>query len=310
MTIVLTCLTKDFVVQASDRRFSYPDRSKPPEDYNNKALIYSNHFVFAFTGMAKLKGKSAIEWAGEQLSEKENIRDCVIHLGNQASDLMNNYYSSYRQTEKRLAFVGAGFVNVEENGRQNRKPLRIVISNFRGENDTYMTQARKEFIVYFDWLPERCNFGLFDEGQRLSDERKDKLNKIITWCLRHKEGPETIGRFLVREIQAMNHPTVGKNIICTFVPRTFGNRIEYHFGAMLLKNPVNSTEPQHLEPVELVSIHDRFAIPPPFDTPRFVYIAGDNHALPYHGPVLVMPGGTLQMSMDDVSLTVPPFIQT
>ena len=65
MTIILTCLMKDFIVQASDRRFSYPDRSKPPEDHNNKALIYSNHFVFAFTGRARLKDKSAINWAAQ-----------------------------------------------------------------------------------------------------------------------------------------------------------------------------------------------------------------------------------------------------
>jgi hypothetical protein len=158
MTIILTCLTKEFIVQASDRRFSYPDRSKLPEDHNNKALIYSNHFVFSFTGLARLKGKSAIDWAAQQLSERDNLEDSVIHLGNQASDLMNHYYSSFRPESKMLAFVGAGFANIEENGRQSRKPLRIVISNFRGENDTRLKRGRKEFIVYFDWLPEKRQF--------------------------------------------------------------------------------------------------------------------------------------------------------
>src|SRR5437870_13171507 len=109
MTIILTCLTKGFIVQASDRRFSYPDGSRPSEDHSNKALIYSNHFVFAFTGKATLKGKPAIDWAGQQLCERATIGDAVTHLGNQAADLMNHYYSGYRQMEKRLAFVGAGF---------------------------------------------------------------------------------------------------------------------------------------------------------------------------------------------------------
>ena len=134
-----------------------------------------------------------------------------------------------------LAFVGAGFVDVEENGRQNRKPIRIVISNYRGENDTRLTQARKEFRVYRDWLPERRNFVLYVAGQDLPKGRQDKLNNIIMWCLRHKEGPETIGKFLAREIQAMNNPTVGKNIMCTFVPRAFGSGVNYHLGGILFE---------------------------------------------------------------------------
>lgn len=313
MTIILTCLTRDFIVQASDRRFSCPERSKSPEDHNNKALIFSNHFVFAFTGLARLNGKSAIDWAAQQLSERENLRDSVIHLGNQASDLINNYYSSFRPERKMLAFIGAGFVDVEENGRQNRKPLRIVVSNFRGENDTMLTQARKGFKVYFDWLPERRNFDLFVAGQNLPKGREDKLKNIIMWCLRHKKGPETIGRFLTREIQAMDNPTVGKNIMCSFVPRAFSNAIHYHPGGILFENPVKSNEPQHLKPADFVSVHDRFAILPPFDDPRFVYIAGDNQALPYHGPVLVipgLPGNVMQMSIGMASLTVPPFVHT
>lgn len=312
MTMILTCLAKDFIVQASDRRFSYPDKSKPPEDHNNKALIYGNHFVFAFTGLARLSGKSAIDWAAQQMSEKEGLEAAVLHLGNRASDLMNNFYSSYPADKKKLAFVGAGFADIEEGGRLKRKPLRIVISNFRGEKGTWLAQSRKEFIVYYDWLPERHICELFVAGQKLSDDRKNKLNKLIAFCLRHKKGPETIGRLLTREIQAVadgGNETVGKNIMCTFVPRAFGSGIKIHPGAMLLENPINSTEPQRLEPVKFVSVHDRFAFPPPFDSPRFVYIAGDNQALPYHSPIYVFPRNVVQMSMDEISITVPPVVQ-
>ena len=42
MTLILTCLTKDYVVQASDRRLSYWDGKKVviDDDDSNKVLIY------------------------------------------------------------------------------------------------------------------------------------------------------------------------------------------------------------------------------------------------------------------------------
>src|SRR6266699_5067855 len=123
MTMILTCLAKDYIVQASDRRLTevVGKKVRVVEDHSNKALIYSNCFAFAYTGLAKLPSKSAIDWAAQQLSEKENLGDAVLHLGNQASDLMNskligNFYSRFPAHVKRLAFVGAGFANIEENG--------------------------------------------------------------------------------------------------------------------------------------------------------------------------------------------------
>jgi hypothetical protein len=318
MTMILTCITKDFIVQASDRRLSAATGKtvQVVEDHSNKALIYSNHFVFAYTGLVKLHSgfPSAIDWAAQKLSEKENLGDAVLHLGNSASDLMRtsyiqNMYSRSPAYVKRLAFVGAGFADV--NDAWQRWPLRIVISNFRREDGNWLLQPHEVFRVDFDLLPERSTFELFVAGQQLSIERKEKLTKLLAWCFRHKKGPETIGRLLTREIQAVAEKTVtvGKNIMCTFAPRAFGSNIRYHFGSMLVENPVISAEPQHLGLAKIVSIHDRFAIPPPFDDPRFVYVAGDNQALPYYGPILVVPGSpgsVLQMEMSDGSLTVPP----
>lgn len=317
MTLILTCLTKDFVVQASDRRLTATINNKVEviEDQSNKALIYSNHFAFAYTGLAKLPNISAIDWAAQHLSEKENIGDAVLHLGNQASDLMNsdrirNYYSRYPARVKRLAFVGAGFAQCEINGKQHLVPLRMVISNFyRREDDAWLALPYKFFKVFYNWLPERQNFEIFAAGVRLSQERKDGLHNRIKSCLRHKKGPGTIGRLLTREIQEVADESdyVGKNILCTLVPRAFSDGLRLHMGGMLFDPPVISDEPQQLEPVEVISVHDRFAFPPPFDAPRFVYIAGDNKAFPYHrpvyaGPRYIVPSGQI----DEMNITVTP----
>ncbi len=84
----------------------------------------------------------------------------------------------------------------------------------------------------------------------------------------------------------------------------------YRFGALELRRPFISAEPQCLEPVKVVTDQYRFVISPPFDTPTFVYISGDRNALPYYGPVLVGPGCVLpSMSIDEVNITVPPVEQ-
>ena len=320
MTLILTCLTQDFTVQASDRRLTatIDNRVEVIEDQSNKALIYSNHFAFAYTGLAKLPKISAIDWAAQQLSEKDNLGDAILHLGNRASDLINsdqvrNYFSRYPTRVKRLAFVGAGFAQIEIDGEQRLVPLRVVVSNFfRSEDEAWVALPYKLFRVYYAWLPERQNFKLLVAGIQLSQERMDGLNNRIKWCLRHKEGPETIGRLLAREIQEVADESdfVGKNIMCTFVPRAFSDSVQLHFGGFLFNPPADSTEPQRLEPVEVKSVRDRFVFPPPFDSPRFEYFSGDNKVFPYHLPTYtghryVIPSRRI----DEMNITVTPFSQ-
>lgn len=69
--------------------------------------------------------------------------------------------------------MGAEFADVVfEGGVKNRRPLRIVISNFRGEDGTWLEQPRNVFRVDFHLLRENRDFGLFVEGQQLSKDRQ------------------------------------------------------------------------------------------------------------------------------------------
>src|SRR5690349_3601688 len=134
MTLILTCLTKDFILQASDRRLTREVNRKVEvaEDQSNKALIYGNHFTFAYTGRAKLRDASAdisaIDWAAHRISERPNLNDAVYHLRDRITDLINNYYSN--SSVKSLAFVGAGFAEIQgSNNRSRLQPIYIAISN-------------------------------------------------------------------------------------------------------------------------------------------------------------------------------------
>ena len=312
--MILTFLTKDYVVQASDRRISYLDGKTPPKDDSNKALVYGNNFVFAYTGRAQLVRTPTIDWAAQRLSERDNLNEAIHHLKDRATSLVQNFYSGRPPHEKMVGFVGAGFAETEENGRWYLKPLRIMISNFTEQNDTWL--PHKEFRIVHEALQVGRTFKLFVSGRPLAKERRSAINNILTWCLRHKkaQGPETIGRFLAREIlkAAEADGAIGTNIMCTFVPRAFINdgSISVHLGSTLMETPRINAEPQRLQPANPFVLHDRFVIPPPFDRPRMVYIDNSNNPLPSYTPLYVRPGQVIPtISMNEMSLTIPPVIQ-
>src|SRR5436853_3130789 len=113
-----------------------------------------------------------------------------------------------------------------------------MISNVIEKNDT--RSPRKEFIIESEALQVERTFKLFSSGRPLSKERRNALNNILRWCLRHKKAqrPETIGRFLAREIlkAAETDKYIGTNIMCTFVPRAFINDDSFsiHLGSLLM----------------------------------------------------------------------------
>ncbi len=117
MTLILTCLTNEYVVQASDRQLSERDergRVRPISYDSNKALTYKNQFSFAYTGVVHLpqrkseKGnrQTAIEWANDQLAEGKNLDEAVDYLKYCVTDLMNsNQARKLSARERRLAFI-------------------------------------------------------------------------------------------------------------------------------------------------------------------------------------------------------------
>lgn len=320
--MILTCLTKDFVMQASDRRLTETTVEKVVKfkDQNNKALIYRNHFAFAITGMARLVDTPTIDWAAQRLSEKKNLWYAVRHLESGATEQLNsnrirNYYSSFPVSAKRLAFVGAGFAHREIDGKHILAPLRVVISNFYRRKDDAWITPYEQFKSSYDWLPEHKDFELFEAGVLLSKERKEELTNRIQCCLLDKEGPEAVARLLVSEIQpvADQNDHVGRDIMCAFVPGECreSDDLKIHFSGMLMQTPVPSAEPQTLEPIEDLSVHDRIAFLPPHDEPQFVYVDGNNKVFPFRSPIHVVFGKVQwPTQLEGLNVTVPPFVPT
>ena len=326
MTMILTCLTKDFIVQASDRRTTSQEGGKtiPKDDARNKALIYEYHTVFAHTGLAILENQQfAIDWAAERLAQPPTLQDAMVYLCECATRLMETHpFSGYPESDKRLGFVGAGFINWVEAGQTVRRPAYFVISNFMNHEGKQQPPPYNKFRAYYNYpLPyNEPTFKLFRAGQLLPGDGEKQLNKRLRKYFQKNQGavrPETIGWLLTRAIQeaAETNKKVGKNVICTFVPRDYredtGDNREIHIGGMLLNPPVPSEEPQQLTPPEHLSDQERFIMPPLLDVPRCLYIPGDKSALPLYKAVNVFPGRVIPvLCTTDTVFTIPPVRST
>lgn len=319
MTMILTCLTKDIVVQASDRRLTCRRGKKiiPKVDNRNKALIYKNHYVFAYTGLADLGvNNTPIDWAAKVLSSVANLDVGLSLLKDRASELMNSHYiSRFPVRQRRLAFIGAGFAHREEDGKLVRRPVYLIISNFMGSNGDWLEQPYQKFSIFTIPLTEESNFKLFIAGQPLEKDGEKEIKTLIR-CFQKRQGsvrPETIGRLLTRAIQetAAINKNVGKNIICTFVPREYredtGNNREIHAGGMILNPPVISEGPQQVTPPGHLTQQERFMMPPLGDLPRCLYIPGDSSSLPLYKAIHVFPGRVIpELCIPDIVFTIPP----
>jgi hypothetical protein len=277
MTVILTCLTNEYVVQASDRQLSERDekgRVTPVSQNSNKALTYKNQFSFAYTGLAELpllksgkKGRqTAIEWATERLAEGKNLDEAVDHLKHRVTDLMNsNQLRKLPAHKRRLAFVGAGFEEIAYGNKLIRSPLYLLIENFIQDDGSYQVEPRDDFRVVKKRLYRgRGVAALYVAGQQLDEARERELTRILRLSVQHHVKPKEIGVLLVQEIQAMaamENSVVGKHSMCTFVPRDYAEFSAeshlIHVGTMLMENPLTSATPGVLKPVEHAPLRDR-----------------------------------------------------
>jgi hypothetical protein len=335
MTMILTCLTPDFVIQSSDRRISVVKDNKLQwwDDHRNKALVYKSQFVFAFTGQATIPVKkngqiiwtSTIDWAAEQLSKGKNLEEAVFNLKYRATELMNtNYVRKLPDYKRRVAFVGGGFEEIESGGKQIRRPLRIMIENFIDDDGSILDVPRDEFRVQYNRLGNR-GAALYVAGQQLQPSIEVEFSKLLRSYAQHKVNPERIGVLLTEKIQdtakAMpkHRKTVGENIMCICVPQAYVDKDDDVMkvpitGGIRLEISANSDGSMILKPMENVPLEDRIRFLPsfdspnsPFDSPRFAYIAEDGQASPYHSPVYVRPGKIMPtISSSGFSATFTP----
>ena len=111
-----------------------------------------------------------------------------------------NYVRKLPGYKRRVAFVGAGFEEIESSGKQIRRPLRIMIENFIGDDGSILDVPRDEFRIQRDPLGS-SDAALYVAGQPLRPRRIEvEFSRLLKSSAQHNVNPEKIGVLLTGNI--------------------------------------------------------------------------------------------------------------
>jgi len=235
VTLLLTCVTHRFVVQASDRLVIFPD-GRVAEDRANKVTMLGNHATFAYTGLSRCSVAESTEALVTRCFAQPatSIDKQLEYLAKEAARSIRNLplpsiRPSERRAVRRTSFVGGGYLGIKNFRMLDRMPsleelhpFLAVVSNAQGITEEWRPEADQEFSPSIKLLEQDDLFGLHAAGQPFVGSERVKLERSIRRSLERITHPESIARLLTRAIRgvAVRNSRVGPNVMCTMVRRS------------------------------------------------------------------------------------------
>jgi hypothetical protein len=218
MTLVLSCLTPNYVIQVSDQRITRIADGALIDDLRNKGTMFCAEMGFGYTGLAEINGAPTDRWLAEVLASERTLQAGLTALGARATEAFRTISLPPRQ--KRHAFVGVGFCRPLP--ASELSACEVTVSNFLSPDGEWTPEAKPNFEIQGTLRREDRPFtlcrpvGAVVPGGILLD-----LRRSIRACLSHKTGPLEVMRLMavaVRKVADLE-PTVGKALLIIFVPR-------------------------------------------------------------------------------------------
>jgi hypothetical protein len=222
LTLISVLVTKDYIIQASDRR-STSVEGKLPEDNTNKAIIVCTHMAVSYTGLAQINlPQNTDDWIIESLEDLKHPP--VTQVLHQLKRRANRDFRSIKlcKQKKRHAFVVAGWTLL--NRDQPHTPFVSTVSNALSKSWTWENESRPTFKVDIEHLHEMSAPKIFWFGTPFNGTFKENISNQILAELTAGAEPNII----IQSIQlAFRHIAdrlgssgpVGKNIMAIYLPR-------------------------------------------------------------------------------------------
>jgi len=284
MTLILSCITEQFVVQVSDRCLSDLQTGRAIEQEANKAVFLSNRVAFAFTGLAEIEGKPADLWLRDVLVPHESVGHGVQLIVDEATRAFAKLRAP--RATKRQAFVGAGWARFEHLSDE-LMPFAVVITNALAENG-WLPEAEPEFVGDVRVLHKGGGYIWTDVGG-LPAKRKANLGRMIRRLADRQLTAAAMADLFIRETRAMADidSRIGRGLMVSSIPKA------------------------------VTQTHDLLALSSlPTDSElTFAHLRHDDSVVIREGPHVVRPGGRVfsdfQHSVDDegtetISVTLGP----
>ncbi len=220
MTLIVSVLSPQWVMQASDRRIT-EGPGADPRDGANKAVFAAERFVFAFTGRAEVDGAAADEWLqltlarlfGRGMNAEDAFAEVALLLSGKISAL------PAADRNRALSIVGAGW---SDESFAAREPLLVRISNLGDDSAGNPGEAAAEFAVSIDTLAGPYLVDVAGVG--LKPEQQGSLEAQVDSLLARDEAALPVARAVVEMIRqrATDSDEVGRGVMLTNLPRAPG----------------------------------------------------------------------------------------
>ena len=208
MTIILTGLVGDHIVQVSDRRLTWPE-GKLYDDDTNKAVFFCGRVAVAFTGLYQMEGKPTAEWIGSCMKDHTQIEAAMKQVGDRA----DRYLRQSTFIDKRLTVVATGWATLR--GAFPIQPFVCVASNCM--TDSWDPAPYGPMNVRTVFPGSSWNF--FSAGQSLYHAEKVRLNRLVKRALEHGATAMSVARLLQSTVfsVAVRNTRVGKGMIVQMI---------------------------------------------------------------------------------------------
>lgn len=228
MTMVISVITRDAVFQASDRRLVYlePDGSTRLKDDNrNKAVMYGNQMVFAYTGLADIgpRREPTDQWIGAVLNEHapttENHAVLLEALRIRMMErLRHPLYAKLDSSMTGHEIVACAWARFEDSDEGILDPYISWVSNLRSSDGLAMRQPPGSCARGLSRLPRDGDIQSLVSGQQLSPEH----HLAFRADLRDTQGDMSrivdVLAFHIR-LAAETNTSIGKALLVSVLPR-------------------------------------------------------------------------------------------
>jgi len=186
MTLILTCATREYVVQASDRRVTLTN-GKILNDDQGKAIFYCARFAVAYTGVADIDGDTAL-WLARLFAKAPDIETALDSIGAETAEY-------FKQKDLRIPHfvVATGWASQYGEPREGM-PCIAASSNTYGD-------SMHEFSTRVNFVKSGMAYVGYDFGQALTAEEKGRLDVAVRSGLKFKSGPGSIARAFADQIR-------------------------------------------------------------------------------------------------------------
>lgn len=221
MTQILTAMTREHVLLASDRQLTFIEGDKKgqvAEDNACKLVSLWHLFGIGYAGAAQLERRATHEWIATTIAaaQAHNVDEATLTLAERAAGAVESYPLQLR----RLTLVVAGWEHFD--GSSGLSPHVCVISNAHDQSGRALAQPTKQFDRHILVLHPDADNSVVAIGEPLDEPRRARLKRNLRRLYDREAGPAHAMRLLVDEIvntHRHGHGTVGSRVLAFCIPR-------------------------------------------------------------------------------------------